>query len=157
MEREPVARQRRRDDREGVSGIAAEASGIRQQRDQFVKFPDRAWPPVQEKKWKGGWADAWLMNEVQLDLRQGDHKLLKGVEVPLVDAPVVLGAPVHDEFSQIGKVGAVSPATTGELVRKANAIQPRAEVSERRFWDADSERSKFQDDLPAQRCLVSFV
>src|SRR6516162_5111400 len=79
MEREAVARQRRRDDREGVSGIAAEASGIRQQRDQFVKFPDRAWPPVQEKKWKGGWADAWLMNEVQLDLRQGHHKLLKGV------------------------------------------------------------------------------
>jgi len=64
---------------------------------------------VQEKKWKAGGADAWLMNEVQLDLRQGDHKLLKGVEVPLV----ILGAPVHDEFSQIGKVGAVSPATTG--------------------------------------------
>src|SRR5438445_7216440 len=78
-ERKPVARQRRRDDREGVSGITAEAGGIGQQRDQFVKFPDRAWPPMQEKQWKGGGADAWLMNEVQLDLRQGHRKLLKGI------------------------------------------------------------------------------
>src|SRR5215831_6458439 len=78
-ERKPVARQRRRDDREGVPGIAAEASGIGQQGDQFVKFPDRAWPTMQEKQWKGGWTDAWLMNEVQLDLRQGHRKLPKGI------------------------------------------------------------------------------
>ena len=77
--------------------------------------------------------------------------------MPLVDAPVILRAPVHYEFSQIRKVGAVSTATTGELVRNADAIQPRAEVGERCFWDADSEGGEFQDYLPAQRCLVSFV
>ena len=34
---------------------------------------------MQEKQWKGGWTDAWLMNEVQLDLRQGHRKLPKGI------------------------------------------------------------------------------
>ena len=51
-----------------VPGIATEAGWIGQQRDQFMKFPDRARPPVQEQEREGGWADAWLMDEVQLDL-----------------------------------------------------------------------------------------
>ena len=68
--------------------------------------------------------------------------------MPLVQAPVILGAPVHHELSQIGEVGAVSPATAGDLVRPADTIQPRAEVNERCVWNPDGERSKFHDDLP---------
>ena len=63
-------------------------------------------------------------------------------------APVILGAPVHYELSQIREVGPVLPASVGDLVRPADAIQPRAEVSESSLWDPDGEGGKFQDDLP---------
>ena len=50
--------------------------------------------------------------------------------------------------SQIREVGPVLPASVGDLVRPADAIQPRAEVSERCVWDPDGEGGKYQDDLP---------
>src|SRR5262252_3469431 len=64
-------------------------------------------------------------------------------------APVILGAPVHYEFSQIREVRAVPPASAGDLVRPGDAIQPRAEIGERCLWDSDGEGRKFQDDLPS--------
>src|SRR5215831_5004531 len=64
-------------------------------------------------------------------------------------APVILGAPVHYEFSQICEVRAVPPASAGDLVRPADAIQPRAEIGERCLWDSNGEGRKFQDDLPS--------
>ena len=137
----------RRDDREGIPGIAAEAGRIGQQRDQFVEFPDRARPPVQEEQRQRGRADAGLMDEVQLDPRQGHRELLEGIEASLVHAPIVLVAPVLDELSQIRQVRAILPASAGNLVGPADAVQPLAQVSKGFVWDPDCKGSGLHDGL----------
>src|SRR2546422_10614117 len=104
-----------------------------------MKFPDRARPAVQEQEREGGWADAWLMDAVHLDLRQGHGKLLEGIEACLVHTPVILGAPVLDELAQIRQVRAVLPASAGDLVGPADAVQPRAQVGEGCVWNPDGE------------------
>ena len=135
-----VAGQRGRDDREGVGGIAAEAAGIGQARDQLVELPDRAGPAVREQQRVRIRADAGLVDEVQVDARERDLELLERVELRLLGAPVEAVAPVLDERAQIVQVRAVGPLGAGNLVRPAGAREPAAQVVQNLVGDVESER-----------------
>ena len=92
LERQAVAGQRWRDDREGVRGIAAKPRGIREPRDQLQKLEDRARPAVQQQQRTGGRPFAGHMQEMQIDTAERHLELRKGVEPRLLGAPVE-GAP----------------------------------------------------------------
>ena len=141
LERERVARQRRRDDGERVSRIAAEARRIGQHRDQPPEFDDRARPAVREQQRHRARPHPGLVDEVQVDAAQRHGELPARVELHLLRAPVVAVAPVADERLHVGEVGAVAPRLAGDLVGPAHARQARAQVVEHGVGHADGERA----------------
>src|SRR5690606_12451298 len=79
-EREPVARQRRRDDGEGVGGIAAEPRRVGEKRDEFEELEDRSRPAVREKKRAGRGAFARYVKEMEVDVVEAQLPLRERVE-----------------------------------------------------------------------------
>jgi hypothetical protein len=84
-------------DRESVPGIAPTTGGVGQERNEFMEFPDRPRPPVQQEQREWRWPQAWLVNEMQSNTGHGDRKMLKRVQLGLLEAPVVLLTPVRHE------------------------------------------------------------
>src|SRR5205823_12330715 len=135
------ARQRGRDDREGVRRVAAEARGIGQHRQEPLELDDGARPAVREEERQGLSAHARLVDEVKLDPADLDGELAKAVQPGLVHAPLVLRPPVLDQLPHVSEARAVAPAGLRRLVGPADALEPGAEVREHRVGHLDRERS----------------
>ncbi len=135
---ETVAGQRRRDHRERIGGVAAEARGIGEHGDDLVELPHRARPPVGDQERQRPGAAALLVDEMEVDAGHLRDELAERVEPGLVRAPVVAVLPVGDELLHVGEAGAIGPLLPGSLIRPAHAGQPLAQVGERRLRDVDA-------------------
>jgi len=107
--RETIAGHGRGDHGECIAGIAAGRGGMRQERNELVKFNDRTRPAVgqQQRQWRV--ALTLLVNEVQLDAIDRHGEVAELVERCLLAAPVVSGAPIVDEALQMLKVRSEGP------------------------------------------------
>ena len=89
-------------------------------------------------------ADAFLMDVVDgvvLDAvgRDLGGELCDSVEVGLLHAPVVAGAPVLAQLLHVGEVGAVLPAGVGDLGGPAGLGETALEVADLGVGDVDLE------------------
>src|SRR5262245_24360780 len=94
--RECVAWERGRHDGKGIAGVAAKARRIGQQGHQFMEFPDRTWPTMQQQQRHGVRPNAGLMEKVQGNATERHGIVAEGIELRLMRAPVVLRPPVRD-------------------------------------------------------------
>ena len=129
-EREAVAGQRRRDHRERVGRVAAEARRVGQQREDLVELPDRARPAVREQQRHRVRTAALLVDEVQVDAAERHRELSEGVEPRLVRAPVEAVAPVRDQRPAGTRGWSRTPSRARDLVGPAHAVEALAQVGE---------------------------
>ena len=138
--REAVPRQRRHEDIEGVRGIAAVGAGIGQRFDDLVEFVESAGPAVGEHERQGIGALSDRVDVVHAEAVDLAHVMVVAVECRLLPAPVEAIGPVRAQFLKIGPVGAVGPATVGDLGGPTRALETRAQVFQRRVRDFDLKR-----------------
>ena len=93
------------------------------------------------------------MHKVHVLAVDDGGELRKLVQLRLVGAPVVTGAPVGGQVFQVAQRHAGLPAGTGQLGRPAGAGQPLAQVIEVGFRDVDPERA----DLAVDVVVVSLM
>ena len=120
-----------RDDIEGILGAAAVLHRVGQRPDDFGELDERSRPAMGDRSGKAfGTFDCWWMKWIVEPSMVG-LELIEFVQLALLCAPVEPVAPVGDERLQIGEVGAVVPAGSGNLIRKAGAGEPRLEIAQR--------------------------
>jgi len=92
--RETVAGHGRHHHVEGIGGVAAVATGIREQWDEFVHLEERSGPAVGDDQGHGIWALAFLVNEVNAQPIDRSCVMMEGVELLLLRSPIKATAPV---------------------------------------------------------------
>ena len=92
------------------------------------------------------------MHKVHVLAVDDGGELREPVQLRLLGAPVVTGAPVGGQVLQVAERHARLPAATGQLGRPAGAGQPLAQVIEVGLRNVDPERA----DL-AVRCCGRFA
>ncbi len=137
---EAVAGQRRRDDVEGVGGVAAVARGVRQWPNDLVHLEEGAGPAVGDHQRHGVGTLALDVDEVDAETVDVGLELRKLVEHPLVGAPVVDVAPVLAQLLDISEVRAVVPARSRNLVGPARLFEAALQVGQVLIGDVDGER-----------------
>src|SRR5579885_1771 len=127
MVRETVTRQRRRNHGERIGGIAAVSTRIRQHRNDVHEFVDRTGPSVDEQQRFGIRSSAFFVNEMNLEAADLGTEMTEAVQMRLMLAPVVAGAPVLNQFAQVGQIRAVFPSgvghSSGKRVRSRRAFR----------------------------------
>ena len=78
----------------GISRVAAVATRIREQGDDFVHLEERSGPAVGDDQGHGVGPLAWLMDEVYPQPLDRGLVVLEGVEPLLLGSPVKAGTPV---------------------------------------------------------------
>ena len=123
---EAKAGQRRGDDVEGVGGIAAMACGVGQRADDVRGLDDRAGPAVGDDQWQRarlGGADVHKVHVLAVD---DGGELRKLVQLCLVGAPVVIGAPVGGQVFQVAQRHAgLQPAPGSSAGQRVRASRSR--------------------------------
>ena len=141
---EAVAGDRGGDDGEGVLGVAAVGGGIGQRAEDLDDLVEGAGPAMGEDQREGVGSVALLVDVVDgvvLDAvgRDLGCELGDAVEVGLLDAPIVLGAPVVAEFLHVGEVRAVLPARVGHFGGPAGLRESALEVADLGVGDVNLE------------------
>ena len=80
-----------------------------------------------------------LVDEVDIQSVDLGLVVVERIQLLFLLAPVVLIAPVRDQFLQLGDVGPVLP-TVANLVGKPRPGQPSIEIFKHRIWHGDLER-----------------
>ena len=131
---------RRHDDVERVGCIAAVQRRVAQRPDRRQHLPDGAGPAVRHHEREGRTAPRSLMDEMEPLPFDRRHVVVEAVQLALVDAPVVLVAPVGDQLLEIRAVGAVRPRLARRIGRPARQVETVAQVVELLVGDTDLER-----------------
>jgi hypothetical protein len=139
-ERQAIAGQRGRHDRERIGRITAEARRIGQARDQLEEFEHRARPAVRQQEWHGIGSFARDVQEVHVDAVQRRLVLGEGVEPRLLCAPVEVPLPVVDQLLHVPDVAAVGPRRPRRLVRETGAREALAQIGDRGIRHVQRER-----------------
>ncbi len=110
LKRETKAGDRRCYDGEGVTGVAPVPRRMRQQRNEPLKFNDRARPTVRQQQWERRVALPPFVDEMQIDAIDRHLELLQTIECAFVGAPVITTAPIVDQALEVLKLGSEGPA-----------------------------------------------
>ena len=140
LKRQAVARQRRRDDREGVARIGAEARRIGEARNEVDELEHRSRPAVHQQQRRGIGSLPRDMQKVQIAVRARQPELREGVEARLLRAPVEGSAPGVDQAAQIVDIRPVAPRLARRAIRKPGARQALAQVRKVAVGNAQCER-----------------
>jgi hypothetical protein len=124
----------------GLSWIAAVRSRVCERADRVQELDNRARPPMAEDQRQGTWLRRSNVQEVDVLPVDSRGELRKLVELGLVLAPVVAGAPVLGQFFQIACRDPAIPADPVDLAGPPDAGQSVAEVIQVFLRDVDSER-----------------
>lgn len=114
----------------GVGCGATVGFGVGEGTDDFHEFVYGAGPAVGDEEGDGVFVFGSLVDEVNVELVDLGFVVVPAVEFSFVEAPVVLVAPVFDEFLHEGKFGAVGPADVVELVGESDVAQAYLQVVE---------------------------
>ena len=141
---EAVARQRRRDDVEGVERIAAVVLGMGERVDDVQELDDRARPAVGDHQRQRPRRildlGARFADEMQALRADIDQVVGPAVDRLLAALPVVAVAPVVDQFGQEIGIGAGGPrAVVGDRRWWPPAAQALVEIDQRPFGNVDLE------------------
>ena len=93
---------------------------------------------MDEQQRLGIGAAAFLANEMDLEAVDIGGEMLEPIQLGLVLAPVVLGAPVVEQLAHVGEVGAVLPSGIGHLVGQTRAREPILQVLQNIIGHIDS-------------------
>ena len=142
-EGQAIARQRRRDDGEGIRRVTAEGRRVGQPRDDVEEFEDRAGPAMHQQQRRRVRPLPRHMQVMQVDPVQRHLELREGVQRGLLRAPVEAVPPMRDEFAEVGGAGAVGPGIAAgrdrRLVRQPGAGQPVAQLGDGLLRDGQRE------------------
>ena len=108
-EREAIAGQRRRHDRESVRRIAAEARRIGEAGNEVQELEHGPRPAVHQQERRRIGPLSRHMQKVQVIVRAGYLELREGVQARLLRAPVEGAAPSVDQAAKIVDVGPIQP------------------------------------------------
>jgi hypothetical protein len=140
LEREREARERRRDDREGVRRVTPEPDRIGEPWDELLELPHRPRPAMDEQERQWVRADAGLMDEVEVDPLQRHQELLEGVELGLLGTPVEAVLPALGQAPHERQVRPVLPPRLRDLVGPTGAGQPLPQIVQHVVWDVETVR-----------------
>ena len=93
-ERQAVARQRRRDNREGIRRIAAEARRVGQARDDVEELEHRTGPAMQQQQRQRRRPLPGHMQKMQADVEKPGLELRERVEARLLRPPIETPTPI---------------------------------------------------------------
>ena len=127
-ERESIARQRRRDDRESVCRIAAEARRIGEAGNEIQELEHGSRPAMHQQERRRIRPLSRDMQKVQVVIRSRHLELREGVEARLLRAPVEGTAPSVDQAAKIVDVRAVKPRLARRRIGKTGARETLAQV-----------------------------
>ncbi len=113
---------------EGVRWVAAVCARIGERTDDLEELHDRPRPAVGDQERQGGRLRRAHVQEVQVLPVDSGGELRERVQPGLVLTPVVGGAPVLGQLSQVGERHPVVPADAGELLGPAGPAQALAKV-----------------------------
>ncbi len=122
-EREHVAGKRRCDHGERIGGVLAERLGVGEHRYQLVELVDRAGPSVNEEQGQRIGPLPLLVDEVEVDVTDGDGEVVEPIETGLFCPPVVLGPPIGNQVLHVGDAGPCAPRFHGRLIRPSSVVQ----------------------------------
>src|SRR5215208_6292042 len=125
---EPVARQRGRDDVEGVSRVPAVGARVGERSDDAQELHNRAGVPVADDQWartglRG--ADVQEVDVLPVD-GGGELRILVKLRLPL--APVVFLLPVLGQLLEVTQRHAAAPSDAGQLTRPAGVGQALLQI-----------------------------
>src|SRR5262245_56158623 len=106
-----------------MSGVAAMRRGIGQWTNEFHELIERPWPPVRDDERQWAWSFAALMDEVDALSVDSIPEMFPAVDRTFLGAPIVLGAPILDEFFEVGQIRAIIPASVRHFARPAYAVE----------------------------------
>jgi hypothetical protein len=115
---------------------------MREQRDELVEFDERAGPAMREQQRQGCPALSLLVDEVEINAIDRHGEVMEAIEHRLLCTPVVVGAPVIDQRSQILPIGSKGPVGIGDFVGPASGIEPLLQIEQQGIIDRDNERSE---------------
>ncbi len=135
LERQRVARQRRRDNREMFG----------EQRDQLVELEHRSGPAVGDQQRHGVGLARRLVDEMQVDAADRHRELPEAVELGFPGAPVEACAPVVGKLLRVRHAGSGRPRLQRRLVGPARAREAVAQVGDVGVGDLEGERLRRHD------------
>ena len=112
---------------------------IGQRLNDLQLLDDRTGPAVRDDERQGIRVTGFHVNEMNVDSVDLGHELRQRVQPRLHLAPVVVGAPVADDFLEFPELNALRPIIDGLLVRPSRGGDASAEIDELLFRYVDAE------------------
>ena len=114
--------------------------GIRERTNELDLLEHRPRPPVRDNQRHGIRVPRTHVDEVDVDAVNVRRELRQGIELCFGLAPVVVRAPITNEFLELRQLHALPLIRRGLLVRPARRLEAAAEVRQVSIGHADAER-----------------
>src|SRR5438270_3257352 len=129
-----VAGQRWDDNVKAVAWVAAMGARVREQRNNFKHFRERARPPMDERQRNGTWSLSFLVNKMKLEPFDLGTKMAESIQLCFLKPPIKLLFPISGEFLKIREISTLVPSRIRNFFWPSSAGEPLLQIHQICFW-----------------------